>query len=474
MNKPQDILREITATDSKNDKQAIIAREASAKNDQFFNGLRLALDPMITFGVKKVEEKPVPRASEAVPKGLDPAKFFELAQKLAMRKLTGDAAQVAIGYIRNQATKDEWDGWYRLLLIKDLKAGFSESTVNKVCDQNFPDYAIPVFECQLAKDCTDEDGNVDESLLKGKKIVDSKLDGMRVITIVYPDGKVDQFSRNGKELLNFEVIKQQLSRSAKFFAEPVVLDGEVMGASFQDLMKQARRKSDVKADDSVLNLFDIITLREFQTGKGIHKQIDRTYSLNAWHEKLESSMPNVTVVGSEIVDLDTEEGRARLLALNKAALAAKLEGIMLKDVDAVYECKRSYSWLKVKPFVEISLAVVDVEEGKLDSKFVGTMGALICEGTEDGKCIRVNVGGGFSVQQRAQIWATHTSKPVTWQKKEKGKWVDYVEQPGNEAIVGMIAEIRADAITKSDSKDTHGLRFPRFKTWRGFTVGEKL
>lgn len=465
MTQPWKTLAAIAATDSKNEKQALIAAEAVAKNDNFFRGLRLAYDPMVTFGVKQVEAKPTKRPSEPEPKGVDPVKFFELCQNLSMRKLTGDAAKVAINYVMNQATQEEWDGWYRLILIKDLKAGFSESTVNKAVEKTHPTYAIPVFEVQLAKDCVDDDGNVDESLFHGKKIIDVKLDGMRCISIVYPDGKVDQYSRNGKELLNFAKIKEQLSKNAIYFSEPVVLDGEVMGATFQDLMKQARRQTNVQADDSVLNLFDIITLTEFQAGKGVHKQIDRTYSLQAWHEKIADTMPNVTVVGCELVDLDTAEGEARLMEINKAALEAKVEGIMLKDPEAVYESKRSYNWLKMKPSISVDLIVVEVEEGKADSKFVGTMGALVCEGVDQGRKIRVNVGGGYSIQLRAQIWAMHTGKSVTWQKKEKGKWVTYTEQPGG-TIIGQTAEVKADAVTKSDSKDEYSLRFPRFLRFR--------
>lgn len=466
MTKPWKILATIAATDSKNEKQEILLREANAGNDDLFKGIRLCYDNFVTFGVKQVEAKPAKRPSEPEPKGVDPVKFFELCQKLQMRKLTGDAAKVAINYVMNQATQEEWDGWYRLILIKDLKAGFSESTVNKAVEKTHPTYSIPVFEVQLAKDCVDDDGNVDESLFHGKKIVDVKLDGMRCISVVYPDGKVDQYSRNGKELANFGKIKEQLSKNAIYFSEPVVLDGEVMGASFQDLMKQARRQTNVQADDSVLNLFDIITLREFQAGKGDHKQLDRTYSLQAWHEKIADTMPNVTVVGCELVDLDTPEGEARLLEINKAALAGKYEGIMLKDPDAVYECKRSLNWLKKKPTVTVDLKIVNVEEGKADSKFVGTMGALVCEGVDKDKRIRVNCGGGYSIQLRAQIWADHTGKPVTWQKKEKGKWVTMTEQPSGTKIVGQTAEVMADAITKSQDSDTYSLRFPRFVRFR--------
>lgn len=469
MKAPHTVIKEIAATDSKNEKQQIIQREAANQHEDFFNGLKWAMDPMVTFGVKKV---PIHGGPDG--QGLPFEVFAKLADQLQKRELTGHDARDAIELTMSVATQNEWNNWYRLILMKDMKAGFSEATVNRVCETAYPHWAIPVFECQLAKDCVDDEGNVDEADLKGKKQIDVKLDGMRVLTVVYPDGRVLQTSRNGKELTNFELICKQISNIAGQFVDPMVLDGEVVSASFQDLMKQARRKTDVQADDSVLNLFDIIPLSEFLTGKGKLKQKERTAQLQALFDLVGSALPNVTVVGTETVDLDTEAGRKRLQEINAAALAGKYEGIMLKDPEAPYECKRSKNWLKMKPFIEVSLTAVDVEEGKPDSKFVGTMGAVIFEGDEDGKFIRVSCGGGFSIQQRAQIWATHTGKPVEWKKKEKGKWVTYVELPGEEPIVGKIGEVRADAITKSEDKDHYSLRFPRFKIWRGFENGEKL
>ena len=468
MNKPWDILVEIAATDSKNEKQAIIAREAAAGNDEFFRGLLGTFDTMITYGVKQIPEATVNG------KGLQPATFWGLAKDLADRKLTGDAARNAINFVRMKATVQEWNGWYRRILQKDLKADFSESTVNKVCEKNFPKYVVPKFECQLAKDCVDDEGNVAEDLLEGKKQIDVKLDGMRVLTIATPDGIVNQFSRNGKELLNFQLVKDQIAKHAVYFKETMVLDGEIMSATFQDLMKQAKRKTDVATDDAVLNLFDIIPLREFKLGKGTVPQKVRTAQLLTWFKPLEEKMPNVTVVGTELVDLDTKAGQDRLSEINKAALAGKYEGIMLKDPEAVYECKRSFNWLKMKPFIEESLTVTGVEEGKAGSKFEGTMGALICEDVVDGKPVKVNVGGGYSIRLRAQLWARHTGKEVSWKKKVGKEWVTLVERPVGGPVVGLIAEVRADALTKSQDSDTWSMRFPRFKTFRGTVAGEKL
>ena len=391
---------------------------------------------MITYGVKQVPE------AVKDGRGLKPNTFWKNAELLAKRQLTGDAARVAIAHMMNHATVQEWNGWYRRILIKDLRCGVSEKTVNKVVAKINDRYSIPVFSCQLASDSTHH-----EDLLVGKKIVEVKLDGMRVITIVYPDGRVDQYSRNGKELLNFGVIKTQIAKHAKFFAEPIVLDGEVMSSSFQDLMKQAHRKSDVQTDDAVLNLFDIISLKEFQSGIGSHRQIDRSYSLLNWFAPLAEHMPNVTVVGQEIVNLDTPEGKTRYTEINKQAVEGGYEGIMIKDPVAVYECKRARNWLKLKPFIEVSLEVTNVEEGT--GKNEGRLGNLICSGQDDGRDIVVSVGSGFSDSLRDSIWA---------------------DIPGT---IGQIVEVRADAITQNQN-GTYSLRFPRFLRFRGFEPGEKL
>jgi len=433
MLKPWEVVAELEADASRLVKEAIIQRESTAGNDELFRGFRAAYDAMITFGVKKVEEK------DSDGKGIKPEAFWKLAEQLAKRELTGTAAQVAINYLRLNAKADEWNMWYRRILIKDLRCGTSESTVNKHADAR---YHVPVFTCQLA-----HDGANHESKITGEKLIEVKLDGVRVITVVYPDGIVNQYSRNGKELVNFEHIKRQIAKHARFFAEPVVLDGEVMSASFQDLMKQVHRKSDVESADAVLNLFDIVTLREFQAGRGEHRQIDRSYSLKVWYEQLKDHMPNVSVVGQELVDLDTIQGQERFKMINTQAVAGGYEGIMIKDPAAVYECKRTVSWLKQKPYIEVSLEVRDVEEGTGKNK--GRLGALVCEGVDNGQTIQVNVGSGLSDAVRDSIW---------------------LDRAG---VVGQIVEVRADAVTQNQD-GTYSLRFPRFKSFRGFEPGEKL
>jgi DNA ligase-1 len=423
---------------SRLNKEQIIFEQAREGNSEFFEGARMAMDAMITFGVKKV-----PTHSGPDGQGLPWAVFFDLAEKLRKRELTGNDAKKAIDLCLTIATQREWNDWYRRILIKDLRCGVSEKTINKVVEDEWPEYSVPVFSCQLAHDSANH-----ESKVTGSKLIEVKLDGVRVITVVYPDGRVDQYSRNGKELVNFPHVKAQFATVAKKFTEPMVFDGEIMSSSFQDLMKQIHRKSSAQAQDAVLYLFDMLTLAEFESGKSATTQENRSEALRTWFaDKLFLQMVNVQLVEQETVNLDTDAGQKRYKEINMFAIDNGYEGIMIKDPKAPYECKRATSWLKLKPFIEVSLTVVAVEEGT--GKNIGRLGALVCEGDDDGRRIVVNVGSGFSDDDRIAYWASR------------------------EKVVGMVVEVRADAITQNQD-GTYSLRFPRFLRFRGFVNGEKI
>jgi DNA ligase-1 len=426
---------------SRLNKEQIVAVQAESGNSEFFEGCKLALDSMITFGLKQIPEKTNEDGA-----GLSWSGFTSVVERLRNRELTGNTARSAVDAMMNTATKAEWNGWYRRILIKDLRCGASEKTINKVVEKKYPQYAIPVFSCQLAHDSTNH-----ESKVTGKKYIEVKLDGVRVITIVRADGRVEMFSRNGKELVNFPHIAEQISAVIKKHGTTknvdFVLDGEVMSSSFQDLMKQVHRKDNVEAGDAVLHLFDFLPLANFEQGGWDKGQEERSAMLYYWHKTYKDEMPNVAVVGHELVDLNDAEGKKRFKEINQYAIAGGYEGIMIKDPNAPYECKRTASWLKLKPFIEVSLEVQNVEEGT--GKNLGRLGALVCSGQDDGKDITVNVGSGFSDDQRISFWADRDS------------------------LLGQVVEVRADAVTQNQD-GTFSLRFPRFLHFRGFENGEKI
>ena len=434
---PELIIKELESDTKKLFKEAVLKRELDAKNNVFFQGVRLALDKLITFGIKKVDEK----TDEDGP-GLDWDTFNLVITGFVNRSVTGNVARDVVQNLMNAATKEQWNYWYRRILIKDLRCGVNEKTINKIV-KNDEDYRIPVFTCQLAHDSANH-----ESKVSGRKIIEVKLDGVRVLTVVYPDGRVNQFSRNGKELLNFEHVKQQFSHVANTLDKPMVFDGEIMSSSFQDMMKQLYRKEDVSTVDATLYIFDMIPLEDFENGVCNIPQYKRSEYLKQWFEdKIFLQLLNVKIVGQEEVDLDTTNGYQRYLEINQQAIDGGYEGIMLKNPDAPYVCDRSVAWLKLKPFIEVTLEVIGVEEGT--GRNEGRMGALVCKGIDDSREILVNVGSGFSDGLRHDIWQSRTD------------------------VINQLVEIKADAITKNQD-ETYSLRFPRFKTFRGFNPGEKL
>ena len=422
--KPWKILKVVGSDNSKLHKQDVISQHID--NDEFVKGIQTALDPMTTFGVAKV-----PSCDEGG-KGITPVQFYTLAEKLQVRDLTGHAARDAIQELCDKAFPEQWNGWYRRILLKDLKSGFSSSTVNKVRKKT-----IPLFEVMLA-----HDGLKKPKKMVGKCLIENKYDGVRAIVIV-EDNIATIYSRNGKELKNFPHINEAMSDE---IYNGYMFDSEVMSTDFQALMKQVQRKTNVETSDSFLALFDVLPLDEFKAGVGTMDALERKALLEEW--EYDSC---VSVVDYTEVDLDTDEGQATFKEMNRVALENGYEGLMIKPVHMPYVCKRSDAWLKVKPFIEVTLKVIDIEEGKPDSKYVGNTGALVCAGTDDGKYFEVNVGSGLSDKQRKDIWKS------------------------KDDVVGQLIEIRADDATLSEGNDdVYSLRFPRFKTFRGFDKGEKI
>ena len=437
---PEVIIARLEADNSRLAKEAILAEAMEEGLDEFFDGLKMALDKLYTFGVKQV-----PTKEDDGGQGLPWTAFKELSDALYRRQLTGHAARDAIQLAMGVATKDQWNGWYRRILIKDMRAGFGEKSVNTVAKKAKKlEYAIPVFECMLA-----HDGANHESKITGKKILQPKLDGVRVLTVLdFESRTVTMYTRNGKVLENFSHITDKLVEQLDNFGRSYVLDGEIMSGTFNELMKQVHRKSDVAASDAVLNLFDILPLVEFKQGKSVMGQRRRFEFLNNFANIFKDT-GCIEILPHKEVNLDEFLGDIEYRDYNKEMVAAGYEGIMIKDPDAKYECKRSVSWLKQKPFIEVSLTVTAVEEGT--GRNVGKLGALVCEGIDDGKRIVVNVGSGFSDNDRDEYWL------------------------GKDTVVGQVVEIRADATTRNqDSEDVWSLRFPRFLRFRGFSKGEKI
>lgn len=427
-------------------KQALTAAKlGSTVSIKFLQGLKFCYNPYVTFGVKQIPD------SVGIVDAENPYdEFFDLLGSLLSRKLTGNDARDAISEMSERFDSEEWNLFLAPILRRDMRSGISVTTVNKICKGT--DWEIPVFSCQLA---TNSENRPE---MKGVKRLEPKLDGVRVLMVVLPpsghfDGTVVCYSRNGKIFENFTHIEEQVlnnvrqlvsaadrtvGMSSGILNEGFVFDGEVVGNSFQELMRQARRKENVAAEDSVFHVFDILPLADFKRGHWnaqLYKRIELLRNMQGAIDK----MPNVELLPHLRVNLDEHEGRSVFERYCRDMVEAGYEGVMIKDLEAPYICKRSTFWMKYKPTITVDLEVIGLEEGT--GRNQGRLGALVCHGVDDGKEITVNVGSGFSDGDRDQLWEDRNF------------------------IVGRTVEILCDVITQNQD-GTYSLRFPRFVRFR--------
>ena len=441
-----DWITDLESSDSRIHKEQVIEKALMAANlgsasaQAFLYNCYLALNPFHVYGVKKVPE------SRALTNQENPwVSFWGLCESLRTRSVTGGDARRAIDAMMARFDSEQWNKMCRRVLIKDLRCGVSEKTVNKICGRT--QWAIPVFSCQLAQDSNDRPKD-----MQGRKRLECKLDGVRVLAMV--NGPTcTLYSRNGKVFENFPQIQQAVEENWLAFRTGLnsgpkfVLDGEIVGESFQKLMRQAHRKSDAETVDMVYHIFDVIPLEDFERGHWNAQQHKRLTILEKASPRIESSNDCVRIMPGLEVDLDTAEGQDIMRRFAEDAVTAGYEGIMIKDLDAPYECKRSSFWMKWKPTITVDLNITGFEAGT--GRNSGRLGAIICEGEDNGRHIMVNVGSGLSDSDRDQYWAARSD------------------------LLGRVIEVQADAVTQNQD-GSYSLRFPRFVRFRGFEAGEKL
>jgi len=441
-----DWIRDLESSDSRLHKESVIekalmaARLGSANAQCFLFNCYQAYNPYYVFGVKKVPE------TEGLTDRPNPwPKFWAMLEGLRTRSLTGHNAKTAIEFMSEQFDSVEWNNLCRRVIIKDLRCGISEKTLNKVLGNT--EWKIPVFTCQLATDSEKHTAK-----MTGLKRIEQKLDGVRVLAVVTKTA-VNLYSRNGKPFDNFphiveslEDIKNRFAKTFQSWPHGFILDGEIIGESFQALMKQAQRKSDVQTEGMVYSVFDFIPMADFERGFSNAQQQKRLDLLEKYREVFDST-DCVRLMDGITVDLDTAEGHDVMRRFATDSVAAGYEGIMIKDVDAPYECKRSTFWMKWKPVMTVDLNIIGFEEGT--GRNLGRLGAIICEGVDNDRSIRVNVGSGLSDADRDEYWTSRDD------------------------LLGRVVEVAADAVTQNQD-GSYSLRFPRFIRFRGFEAGEKL
>ena len=204
--------------------QALEAATLGSENaDTFLKLAGMCYNPYVTFGVRKIPSSTPSSLVTSVGDENPWQDFIALLDDLKERKITGNAAIDAVETMSCRFSSDEWDNFCAPVIRRDLRAGFSVATINKVCKGT--DYEVPVFKCQLA---TNSEGRPEMS---GTKRLEPKLDGVRVLMVVsfepgmydHPEPVATCYSRNGKIFENFTHIEDQVTANGSC-SKPEVLE----------------------------------------------------------------------------------------------------------------------------------------------------------------------------------------------------------------------------------------------------------
>lgn len=370
------LLAEIASDTGKLFKEGVINREAKASNREFFAGLRYALDNIDTFGVKKVPVRTGPDGNS-----LPFAAFATFANELIARNLTGGAALKAIDDLMALSNNDEWNGWYRKILIKDLGAGFSEATVNKAVKNINKDYEIPVtpyMRCSLPKGSNMEDWVYADGVYS-----QIKADGMFAYVNVSKDGFVQITSRSGtvmpQGVLGIEdAAAKTFTHGTSTHGElTVYLNGVMLERQIGNGILNSVSKGGSLGEGMVVvfDCWDQIPLDQFvPKGKYDVPYSDRFNLLS--EQVMRPVLQGTDVIQIQLIETKIVYSPDELLAHYRDARSRKLEGTVGKSRYAVWKDGTSKDQVKQKEVVDIELEVVGFTAGK--NKFAHLFGSLTC------------------------------------------------------------------------------------------------
>jgi ATP-dependent DNA ligase len=436
------VIEQLASDNSRLAKEAILKKNVN--NELLKRVFKLALNPFVQFYIRKIPSYDT--AVDINRKSLEDA--LTSLSVLSDRVMTGHAAINHLQFILGSLSKEDAKIIERII-AKDMRCGVSEATINKIWPGTIPSYPVMLASGYDQK-------LVDK--IKFPAYVQLKLDGMRFNAIV--KGEVVEYrSRNGKELtIPNKTFDLPFITMAKFYGVDMVFDGEllVVNAAGKPVNRQTGNgilsksikgtMSEQEADSVRATLWDAITFEKFSEGIETEPYSVRMAKLSNAISDMRGQKGQKGQVG-HYIDLVWNKQVNDIATAQKIFekfLAEGQEGTILKSKDGIWEDKRSKTQIKFKGELECELKVVDWEEGT--GKNVGRLGALVCE-SSDG-VIRVNVGSGYSDEQRDEYTKKVIGKIVTVKYNARIK-----DKSGVESLfLPVFIELREDKDKAESSK----------------------
>lgn len=432
MQKAVTIFNQLKEVSKQGDKIDLLAQ---GENVPFFKEmLQFLLSKDITTGLnlKKIR-KEIPASVE---KELDKDDVLTAMEYIRLHNTGKDANVKTIqNWIKLQPK--ETRSFYEEFFTKTFKSGVGIKLANKFFGNSF----INDFSVQLANSFNKLEAN-DKVNYNKEYIVTQKLDGIRCLTKL--GSTITNFSRQGKEIDYLAALKKELVRFKEMINGNFVLDGELLavndkGMNSDDLFRYTQGLISNKENKFNIeyHIFDTLPLEDFEADNSTETYLERRVKLDQMDKLIKEEEFEFLKIVPVLDRIKADKVHNWL----DWAEENNFEGVMLNDVDGLYERKRTNGLLKVKRYQTADLQIVGFEMAE-SGQFKGTLKSVIVRLGDDNFC---NVGSGLSIEERDII------------------------RDNQEKYLGKMTEIKYFEV----SKDKTGKESLRFPIWTGIIREDK-
>jgi len=407
-----EIINRVALTSSRNEKEEILRKYSD--NVDLKQAVFLAYDQFTQFYIRKIPKYKPNFDSSKQPWTLQDA--FNGLKGLSERKFTGNAGVEHLTKILENVSNQ--DALVIMLIIgKDLKCGASEATFNKI----WPDL-VKTYPIMKASQF---DKKLIERFITWPAGVQLKMDGMRGNIHLKRNKEILAYSPSGKDLF-FHRIVEEAARAwfDALGAFPCVIDGEFYCVKNGKILPRKEGNgicnkairgtiSEEEASWIRFKVWDVIPLEDwekklceipYKERYGFILQADRILHETGAYYK-ESQYNPISVLATEMVN-SLEEA----VEIFQRFLKAGEEGIILKDMEGVWEDTRAKDQIKFKNALQCELRVKGWKPGTPGTKYEGMLGSLECYSEDD--IIKVNISW-FTDEERAKGPEFYMNKIVT-------------------------------------------------------------
>lgn len=406
------------------------------KNDELLRFFQYVLNTDRIYNVRLTNINIIGHSSDPI----DPNEVYLLLDQLSVRTITGNKALEEVEELFSQCSLSQQE-LLRMILDHSMRIGISDKTVEKVFGKgSIKTQQLPIM---LAT------ANSTKALsnIEFPAYAQTKMDGARCIAKIDEFGNTSLFTRTGKLYLRLDHIENEIKSSLSEYGWehqfPYYMDGEIIFIDESDHSPVSRKISNGLANKSIKDtiskeegkraryiIWDLYTEKDgvkydqrFQT---MIKYIDNCLYIEPVRNQLVYDMEQV-----EEVFLDE--------------LKNGNEGIVLKNINSLFENKRSKNLVKFKDVKDADLKCIDVTEGQ--GKYVGMIGSLELE-SSDG-LVKVSVGSGLTDEDRKKDPSEYINKIIEIKYNERM----FQDNKEDSLFLPVFVEARFDKIEANSSEE---------------------